>query len=738
MDNVSQSCETHDETQARVDDMSSNNVSGDFLKTLSSIPNERGFKMAFLNIVSLPKNIDEINFSMTNKFIDLIAFNETRLDANITDNMINLDGYDIVRKDRSRNGGGVCIYLRSSINYKVRNDLVPTELEAVCVEIIKLHSKPFIVTTVYRPPSALSEFFDHFERLIKAVDNENKEMYILGDLNCNMLKTNNDSNIPTKKIKSLYELYQLTQLIDEATRITPTTTSLIDHIVTNMPEKISDSGVIHTGISDHSLVFAIRKISIVTKQENTLEIRNMKNFDEGKFIEELLKQHWDYVYFFADDPNAMWEIWKKLFLEVLDKHAPLQQKKIRSKKVPWITSDIKKLMNTRDKFKRKAVLTNHENDWLNFKTARNKVNIELRSAKKDYYSSKIAGQKINPKKAWKSINNLLGRQNKPTVVNELNVGEKNLTSPEDIAEGFNEYFSNIGPDLASKIDYSNSNFETYVKIAQSEFAAFQPVTVSHVSHLLHGLSNNKATGIDKISSKIIKLAAPVISDSLTLIFNQAITLSSFPDEWKVARVMPLYKNGQRSIPGNYRPISVLPAISKIMERILYDQLYNYLTKFELLSDSQFGFRKFHSTASALLDCTNDWYVNLDRKMFNLVVLIDLKKAFDTVDHQILLNKLELYGIKGQALTLLKSYLTNRNQKCQIKNSFSSERLIKCGVPQGSILGPLFFLLYINDLPHCLSKTKPRLFADDTNLTASANSMTDLETAVNSDLENLRK
>ena len=310
MDNVSQSCETHDETQARVDNMSSNNVSGDFLKTLSSIPNERGFKMAFLNIVSLPKNIDEINFSMTNKFIDLIAFNETRLDANITDNIINLDGYDIVRKDRSRNGGEVCIYLRSSINYKVRNDLVPTELEAVCVEIIKPHSKPFLVTTVYRTLSALSEFFDHFKKLIKAVDNENKEMYILGDLNCNMLKTNNDSNIPTKKIKPLYELYQLTQLIDEATRVTPTTTSLIDHIVTNMPEKISDSCVIHTGISDHSLVFAIRKISIVTKQENTLEIRNMKNFDEGKFIEELLKQHWEYVYFFADDPNAMWEIWK--------------------------------------------------------------------------------------------------------------------------------------------------------------------------------------------------------------------------------------------------------------------------------------------------------------------------------------------------------------------------------------------------------------------------------------------
>ena len=296
MDNVHQSCQTHDETQTRVSNMSSKNMSSDFLVTLSSIPNERGFKMAFLNIVSLLKKIDEINFSMTNKFIDLIAFNETRLDPNITDNMVSLDGYDVIRKDRSRNGGGVCIYLRSSINYKIRKDLVPPELEAVCVEIIKPHSKPFLVTTVYRPPSSLPEFFDDFEKLIKAIDNENKEVYILGDLNCNMLKTDKDANIPTKKIKSLYELYQLTQMIDEATRVTMTTSSLIDHIVTNTPEKISDSGVIHTGISDHSLVFAIRKISVIDKQENILEIRNMKNFNEEKFIEDLLKQPWEHIF----------------------------------------------------------------------------------------------------------------------------------------------------------------------------------------------------------------------------------------------------------------------------------------------------------------------------------------------------------------------------------------------------------------------------------------------------------
>ena len=374
---------------------------------------------------------------------------------------------------------------------------------------------------------------------------------------------------------------------------------------------------------------------------------------------------------------------------------------------------------------------------MNYKAARNQVNIKLRNAKQNYYSTKIAGQKCNPKEAWKTINNLLGKKAKQTIVNELDMNKNILQDPQEIVEGFNEYFSNIGPNLASNIAMANCNFETYVQKAKSEFTAFQPTTVTDVTQMLSGLSNNKATGIDKISCKIIKIAAPAIADSLTYIFNQAITLSTFPDQWKVARVTPLYKSGQRNIPGNYRPISVLPAISKIMERILYNQIYNYLTTFGLLSNSQFGFRKSHSTATALLECTNEWYVNLDRKLFNLVVFIDLKKAFDTVDHQILFKKLQHYGIKGQAHSLLKSYLTNRSQKCQLNGFVSSEQPIKCGVPQGSILGPLLFLLYINDLPECLDNTRPRLFADDTNLTASGESLNDIEIAVNSDLENLR-
>ena len=318
-------------------------------------------------------------------------------------------------------------------------------------------------------------------------------------------------------------------------------------MVTNTPEKISHSGVFHTGISDHSLVYAIRKNRIFKKADDFVEIRNMKHFNVVKFVDELVNQHWENVYFFGDDPNAMWGIWKELFLEVLNKHAPLQHKKTKSSKVPWITNKVKCLITTRNKLKRKAIITKSF-DWSNYKKIRNQVNVDLRNAKKNYYSSKIADQKHNPKKAWKSINELIGKQNKQSKVNEIKLGENILNNPRDISEGFNNYFSNIGPDLASQIQTSTSNFETYVKKATSKFAAFQHTTVDNVYQLLSGLSSNKATGIEKISCKMIKIAAPAIADFLTYIFNQAITLSSFPDEWKIARVIPLFKSGHQNMP----------------------------------------------------------------------------------------------------------------------------------------------------------------------------------------------
>ncbi|EDO49849.1 predicted protein [Nematostella vectensis] len=294
--------------------------------TDSIVPNLRGFKMALLNIVSLPNHIDEIRIMNMLDNVDVFGFNETRLDETVTNGEMNIPGFDIIRKDRKRNGGGVCLYVRDSHNYRIRNDLVPEDLEAVCVEIIKPNSKPFIVCTVYRPFIISSrEFFVSFENLIKNLDNLAIEFHLLGDLNGNML-----SEVPTyeaKIFKRIYQTYQLSQLITKPTRITKSSKSLLDHYVTNSPEKIVKTGVIQTGLSDHGMIFGIRKINYKTplnSKPKIIEIRNMKRFNEQRFIEDLGKQPWHMIALMPDT-ESMWSCWKTLFLEVLDKYAPLPE-----------------------------------------------------------------------------------------------------------------------------------------------------------------------------------------------------------------------------------------------------------------------------------------------------------------------------------------------------------------------------------------------------------------------------
>jgi hypothetical protein len=293
-----------------------------------------------------------------------------------------------------------------------------------------------------------------------------------------------------------------------------------------------------------------------------------------------------------------------------------------------------------------------------------------------------------------------------------------------LAECFNNYFTNIGPDIAKNIDNGDRNLKDYITTTISSFN-FQTVSESHVYRLLLSLNPGKSTGIDKIPAKIIRIAAPVITNSLTKIFNMAIISVTVPFEWKIARVTPIFKNGPRNLLNNYRPISILPVVSKLFEKVLCEQLHEYLVTQELLSPRQFAFRKFHSTASALLDSTNEWFINMDRGLFNIAVFLDLQKAFDTINRDILLTKLDLYGLQKPSLNLLGSYLANRTQMCSVNDALSGTKLVTCGIPQSSIIGPLLFLIYINDLPNSLEYSSTRMFADDTTPTVSGKSIQDL-------------
>jgi hypothetical protein len=334
------------------------------------------------------------------------------------------------------------------------------------------------------------------------------------------------------------------------------------------------------------------------------------------------------------------------------------------------------------------------------------------------------------------INQLSSRSSKKSAnISEIKTGRNVVNTPTELAETFNLHFSTVGKNLAAEIPNENIEPESYMQPTQHRFSLKAP-TASTVYKLLENINVRKATGLDGVSNKLLKFAVHIVAPSLTEIFTTSINTGIFPTEWKIAKVTPIFKKGKKNDLNNYRPISVIPTVAKIFEKIVYEQLFSYFNDNNLLTFCQSGFRSFHSTLTALTEATNSWSVNIDNGLLNGVVFLDLKKAFDTIDHSIILQKLQFYGIEKESLKWFQSYLDNRKQMCCVNGYMSNSRSVSCGVPQGSNLGPLLFLIYINDLPNCLSTASPRMFADDTNVSFASPTLSELENVLNRELQNL--
>ena len=438
----------------------------------------------------------------------------------------------------------------------------------------------------------------------------------------------------------------------------------------------------------------------------------------------------------CSDPNDMWHEWKQIFVSCMDKHAPRKLKRISKKRAPWITKGLLHKMHRRDLIKKKAISSNDHDMWEQFKCARNQANNAIKQAKKRYFSDNLKTSKGNPRKTWNLINELTSRNtSKSSNILEIQIDNRTISTPGDMAEAFNDHFTNIGQVLAQEVPAAEVNPEFYISHTDKAFCPKTP-SLDVVINLLRNIDEKKATGLDMIPRKLLKMAASIVAPSLTAIFTKSIITGVYPTEWKMARVTPVFKKGVKSNLNNYRPISVIPVVSKVFEKIVYDQLYQYLNDNQLLSSCQSGFRSLHSTLTALLEATNSWSVNIDNGFLNGVVFIDLKKAFDTIDHEIILRKLSYFGADQATAKWFQSYLSNRTQRCNVNGNLLSASTVTCGVPQGSILGPLLFLMYINDLPNCLRVAAPRMFADDTSITLSAKTVADLKLAVTSELNNL--
>ena len=625
----------------------------------------KGFRIAHLNITSMPKYIEQLRLYLLNKPVDVFTINETRLDESISNVEVNIQGYNLWRKDRCRYGGGVAIYTRDILNVREMSSFVPENIEAVCLEIIKPKTQPILITTVYRPPSSNTNFMDDLENYLHVLDSQNKELILTGDLNCDLSLS--ILQYHSRRLMDILELFQMKQVIADPTRITSNTTSLLDIIATNRLDKVKESGVIHLGISDHSLVYVSLKVSVPRDKPKIVESRNLKNYNINHFnshISHLLRNSsWNHK-----DPTHLWIQFKNIFNYVSDLHAPVKTRKVRSTYAPWLTTEIRCEMNKRDHLKKRAVKSNSKRLHRDYQLKRNEVNKLIKSAKLRYCKDHVELNKQNPKEMWKNINQVIsgkGRYSKTTTISAIKDDLDNTIHDEKlIADRLNKYFVEVGSNLSNNLPPGSGDFSEYLEPVHCVFN-FSNITDDAVLRKILKLKSNKGLGPDNISPKLIKDSAEVIAPYLSYILNLSLSEGKFPDDWKSARVCPIYKSGKRDECANYRPISILSAISKIFEKLVFEQLSRYLTTNKILTDYQSGFRKGFSTCFSLLRTTNEWLVNMDKGLINGVVFLDLKKAFDTVDHDILIKKLEFYGIKNNTLRWFILYLSHKKQVCKV-------------------------------------------------------------------------
>ena len=369
---------------------------------------------------------------------------------------------------------------------------------------------------------------------------------------------------------------------------------------------------------------------------------------------------------------------------------------------------------------------------------KNKLTSVIRASKKQYYCNLLDVHKHDLKKTWGVLNDLLGNRRKKPLPDSFVFNGSVVSDSQNISDGFNDFFVNIGPNLASKIPVTPTEFKDFLSSVPSPMNSLflSPTDGQEIVDICSKFKNGTSSGFDNIKPDIVKTVINFIKTPLCHVFNLSISSGIVPDELKVARVVPIHKSGDATSCNNYRPISVLPVFSKIFESIIHKRLYNFLERHNLLKNCQFGFRKKLSSYMALLNAYDKVARDLDQGLHTMGIFLDLSKAFDTIDHRILLAKLHHYGVRGSAFEWFKSYLSNRTQFVSFNEFNSSYRNIECGVPQGSVLGPLLFIIFLNDIAFSSDKFSFVTYADDTNVIVSHANLSDLITIVNQELSNL--
>ena len=683
-----------------------------------------------INSVTAENKIDELHQFVETNNIEILALTETKLDNTVADNLYSLSGFHSpIVKHRTRNGGGVALYIHKSLPFQKLQNFDCDE-EWVWAKI-KTKNFTLLICCVYLPPNLsanrLQRFIANFSEFVsQAHTHEPTATLVLGDINAGNIYLRNGiyqhSGVTSfdRQLKNTADTLDLYQIIDQPTRITQNCANLRDLLFTSNERIIADSGTLSPFANlDHFPIYATLDISPPTEQTQTVHktIWDYSKTDTELLTRRLLDTDWTRI--LDNDIDTATTQFICTLHEAAISSIPTTIRKHKSNQKPWVTTELRKNIRRRDRLFKLAKHKPTEYNWNRWRFQRNLVTSINRRLKHEHMHrlvQKLITHKRDPYKYHQTLRNITGRQRDDTIPPLARPDGDIVTDDFDKATLLNDYFAS-----QSTVHVPNTHVPPQNNISTAPVPALDNIetTENEVLQMLNSLDANKSTGPDNLPIKLLKMTALLIAKPLSQLFNMSLSSGKYPNAFKEANVRPIFKNkGSPSDYTGYRPISILSALSKVLEKIVYKNIYTHLTMNSLLTEKQSGYRKHHNTEQQLLYLTHNLYDSLDSGRDFTAIYLDITKYFDKIWHKGLLHKCKNdFGLRGKLLEWLTSYLKDRKQRVQINGIFSEPKIINAGCPQGSVMGPLLALMYLDGLSK-RTTNDVLFFADDTSLYAS--------------------